>query len=70
MIAYCDFIADRIRKGLLNSMGDSLEPVRLQDLSKVQYDLTESGGFASTKKTLYVADGNGKKYRITVEESA
>lgn len=70
MIAYCDFIADRIRKGLLNSMGDSLEPVRLKDLSKVNYDLTESGAFASTKKTLYVSDSNGKKYRIIVEESA
>lgn len=70
MIAYCDFIADRIRKGLLNSMGDSLEPVRLKDLSKVNYDLTESGAFASTKKTLYVSDSNGKRYTITVQESA
>jgi hypothetical protein len=70
MLAYCDFIADRIRKGLLNSMGDSLEPVRLKDLSKVEYDLTDTGAFASTTKTLYVSDGNGKRYKITVQESA
>jgi hypothetical protein len=32
------------------------------------YDLTESGGFASTKKTIDVEDRNGRKYRVTVEE--
>ena len=68
MIAYCDFIADRIRKGLLNSAGDSLEPIRLKDIGKVEFDLGPKGEFRSTKKTIYLWDAYGKEYRVTVEE--
>lgn len=68
MIAYCDFIADRIRRGLINSMNDSLEPVRLADVGRVNYDLGPDGEFLSTAKTLMVVDGNGKRYCVTVEE--
>lgn len=67
MLVFCDFIADRIRKGLLNSMGDSLEPVRIASVGKVQYDLTPEGGFNSTTKTLDLTIA-GKNYRVTVQE--
>lgn len=68
MLAYCDFVADRIRKGLLNSMGDSLEPVRINSVGKMQWDLGPEGEFLSTKKTVMV-DIGGKAYRVTVEEA-
>ena len=68
MIAYCDFIADRIRKGLINTMNDSLEPIRLKDIGKVNFDLGPKGEFRSTKKTMYVWDAYGKEYMVTVEE--
>lgn len=68
MIAYCDFIADRIQKGLINTMNDSLEPVRLKEVGKVEYHLNSNGGFMSTKKTIYLWDAYGKEYRVTVEE--
>ena len=68
MLAYCDFIADRVRKGLNNTMGDSLEPVRITEVSKVNYDLGPKGEFNSTKKTIFVW-AHGKEYRVTVEEN-
>lgn len=68
MIAYCDFLADRIRKGLINVMNDALQPVRLKDIGKVEYDVNTKGQFLSTKKTMYVWDAYGKEYRVTVEE--
>jgi hypothetical protein len=68
MIAYCDFIADRVRKSLLASQKDYTEPVHLAEISKIEYDLGPRGEFASTKKTMHIFDGNGKEYRITVEE--
>jgi hypothetical protein len=69
MLAYCDFIADRIRKGLINSMNDALEPVRLTEVTRPAWDLGPNGEFASTKKTISVTDGNGKRYVVTVEEA-
>ena len=68
MIAYCDFIADRIRKGLVNTLNDSLEPVRLKEIGKVEWDLDKDGSFKSSKKTMYLWDAYGKEYRVTVEE--
>lgn len=68
MIVYCDFLVDRIRKGLINTMNDSLEPVRLKDIGKVNFDLGPRGEFRSTKKTLFVWDAYGNEYRVTVEE--
>lgn len=68
MIAYCDFIADRIRKGLINTMNDSLEPIRLKDIGRVQFDIGPNDEFRSTKKTIFLRDGYGKEYRVIVEE--
>jgi hypothetical protein len=63
-VAYCDYIAHTIVGNLKANDAERL----LASVSKPQYDLTESGGFASTKKTIMVEDRFGKKYRVTVEE--
>lgn len=68
MIAYCDFIADRIRNSLLTSAANVQEPVRLTKISKVEYDVGPMGEFNSTKKTIFLYDGFGKEYRVTIEE--
>jgi hypothetical protein len=67
-LAYCDFIADRIRKGLLNSAGDSLEPVRIE-VGKIQFDLDEDGAFRSTAKSITVYDHQGKAYIVSIQEA-
>ena len=63
-LVYCDYIANVISKELKVNDTERL----IASVSRPQYDLTESGGFASTKKTIMVEDRNGTKYRITVEE--
>ena len=64
MLAYCDKIADVVRKALLKYDPDGIigliEPIKM--------DLDARGVFMSTKKTIDMCDMNGKKYRITVEE--
>jgi hypothetical protein len=67
MLRYCDFIADRIKKAMVTSMADRLEPVRIEGVGKVRWDLDEGGAFRSTKKTIDVMI-NGVGYRVTVEE--
>jgi hypothetical protein len=63
-LAYCDYIAHTISKELKANDTERL----LSSVSRPQYDLTESGSFASTKKTIEVEDRFGKKYLVTVEE--
>ena len=63
-VAYCDYIAHTIVNNLKANDTERL----LSSVSKPQYDLTQSGAFASTKKTIDVEDRNGRKYRVTVEE--
>jgi hypothetical protein len=63
-VAYCDYIAHTIVNNLKANDTEKL----LSSVSKPQYDLTQSGAFASTKKTIDVEDRNGRKYRVTVEE--
>jgi hypothetical protein len=67
MLAFCDYIAFRTQKffGEITEQGDTY----LKDVSKVEFDLSESGSFLSTKKTMFVTDHGGKKYRLTVEEA-
>ncbi len=67
MLRYCDFIADRIKKALVASMMDYKEPVQIEGVGKVQWDLDENGSFRSTKKTINL-EINGVGYRVTVEE--
>ena len=63
-VAYCDYIAHTIVNNLKANDTEKL----LSSVSRPQYDLTQSGAFASTKKTIEVEDRNGRKYRVTVEE--
>ena len=63
-VVYCDYIAHTIVNNLKANDTERL----LSSVSRPQYDLTESGAFASTKKTIEVEDRNGRKYRVTVEE--
>ena len=63
MLAYCDYIANELRKGLLAD-----EAGILADVAPVRWDLDERGAFRSTAKQVAVTDRNGKRYRITVEE--
>jgi hypothetical protein len=63
-LVYCDYIANVISKELKVNDTERL----IASVSRPKYDLTESGGFASTKKTIMVEDRNGTKYRVTVEE--
>lgn len=65
MLAYCDKIADTIRKSLLKYDPDNI--IGLVDRVKMDLHPTE-GYFVSTKKTIDVTDMNGKFYRVTVEE--
>jgi uncharacterized membrane protein len=66
MIAYCDYIADRIKTALKEDA--SKYGSLVGNIGKINYDLTETGAFKSTKKTMGVVDVNGKFYRVTVEE--
>lgn len=61
MLAYCDRIAHDIQTALRGSW--------LASVGRVQYDLHPVGKYMlTTKKTIEVQDGNGKAYRITIEE--
>lgn len=66
MLSYCDYIADRIKNGLKTD--STILGSLIDSVGKINYDLTETGSFKSTKKTINVIDTNGKSYRITVEE--
>lgn len=63
-VVYCDYIAHVISKELKANDTERL----LSSVSRPKYDLTQEGGFASTKKTIEVEDRFGTKYRVTVEE--
>lgn len=65
-LAYCDYIADRIHTALcVPDRHHSL----IGSVCGVKWDLHPTAGYMmSTKKTILVADRNGKEYRVTVEE--
>ena len=71
-LAYCDKIADVIKKALIREID---APVYANDgiirsSGPVQSDLHPEGGwFVSPKKVIQVWDRNGKAYAITVEET-
>lgn len=68
MIAYCDFIADRIKKALQSSIEDDVETY-ISEVGGIKSDLHPEGGwFVSPKKVVQVTDLNGKMYKVTVEE--
>ena len=66
-LAYCDKIADTIRKSLLKYDPDGIlnGPV-----GPIKSDLDPVGGwFVSPKKVITLHDSNGKAYAITIEEA-
>lgn len=63
-LAYCDKIADTIRKALLKHDPDGI--IGLVD--KIKWDLDANGSFKSTAKSITVYDMNGKAYKVTVQE--
>jgi hypothetical protein len=64
MIAYCDKIADVVRKALLKYDPDGIIGL----IDPIKMDLDANGVFVSTKKTIEMCDMNGKTYMITIEE--
>ena len=70
-LAYCDKIADTIKKALVREID---APLRVNDniikeSGPITSDLDPIGGwFVTPKKTITVHDRNGKAYVITVEE--
>lgn len=65
-LAYCDKIADVVRKALLKYDPDNIIGL----IDPIKMDLDANGAFVSTKKTIDLCDMNAKKYRITIEEIA
>ena len=65
-LAYCDKIADVVRKALLKHDPDGIIGL----IDPIKWDLDKNGAFNSTKKTIDLCDMNAKKYRITIEEIA
>jgi hypothetical protein len=67
MLAYCDYIADRIKKLLDREIGDN--DTLMRSTGPINMDLHPTEGyFLSTKKTISVTDRNGKAYMVTIEE--
>lgn len=64
MLAYCDYIAHLIKRILTTSDDEHL----LTEVGPVRYALDKHGALVGTAKRIEVADINGKRYRITVEE--
>ena len=65
-LAYCDYIAEQCRQGILNE-----NPAQdlVKDCSFVKFDLHPTEGYMlSTTKMLTVTDKYGKMYKVTVEE--
>jgi len=70
-LAYCDFIIDRIRKGLVNDQWTMTDGENLvDDIGDIKFDLHPTEGWLqSTGKTMTVWDTNGKAYLVTVQEA-
>lgn len=65
-LAYCDKIADTIKKALVKHDPDGI----ITFSGPIQSDLDPDGGwFVSPKKAITVWDKNGKAYVVTVEEA-
>ena len=65
-LAYCDKIADTIKKALRQTDPDGI----IANAGPIQSDLDPVGGwFVSPKKVIQVWDCNGKAYAITIEET-
>lgn len=65
MIDYCDYIASRTKKALVedSKTGASL----VAGVGAIKFDLNDDGSFKSSKKTILVKDINGGFYEISIE---
>jgi hypothetical protein len=69
MLAYCDYIADRIKSALELDVRENRQYTKVNVVGKINMDLHPIDGYMlSTKKTIGCTDINGKMYKITVEE--
>ena len=70
-MAYCDFIADRVRKALVNDQWTMQDGENLiDDIGNVQMDLHPTKGYLqSTAKSITVHDVNGKAYIVSIQEA-
>ena len=59
-------IASAILKGLILDSTNN-EDTFVEDVSKIKFDLNESGHYLSSKKTIKVLDTSGTTYTITLE---
>lgn len=67
MLAYCDYIANRIQSLVKREIGDN--DTLISDIGNIQLDLHPTQGYmVSTKKTMSITDSNGKAYMVTIEE--
>ena len=64
-LAYCDKIADTIKKALASRDPDGI----IAEAGRIQWDLDEDGAFRSTSKSITVYDRNGKAYIVSVQEA-
>lgn len=65
-LAYCDKIADSIRKAMIKSDPDGI----IGPVGPIKMDLHPTKGyFVSSKKMMTVHDMNGKAYVVTIEEA-
>ena len=65
-LAYCDYIADVIRKGLVKDTAEY--NTLIKEVAGIEMDLHADGSFKSTTKTIRVEDRSGKSYIVTVSE--
>ena len=66
-LAYCDKIADTIRKSLLKYDTDG---ILNGPIGPIKSDLHPTEGwFVSPKKVITLHDSNGKAYVVTIEEA-
>jgi hypothetical protein len=69
VLAYCDYIADRIKRALELDVRENPIYTYVNKVGPIKFDTCPKDGyFLSTKKTLEVIDINGKLYKVTVEE--
>jgi len=67
MLAYCDYIANKIQESLREDSYKEQSLINYVD--KINWDLhPEEGYMLSTTKTINIQDVNEKRYRITIEE--
>lgn len=64
---YCDWIADFIRKKMLKGEEGEFSKLVLDKVSSVKWDLSKEGYYLSSKKTIFLEDQMGTKYKVTVE---